>query len=197
MSWRTVYGYFARWRDDGLWSRILKALNRRAKGRLFCIDSSYVRVNVSASNPAGGQHAQAMGASRGGLTTKIHALVDGRGRAMRLILSAGNVVDITRAPELVKGIASMGCSVLVADKGYDSDALRALLYEQHTFPCFAVSRKRLTSRDFHRGFYRKRHRIENFFCSIKKYRRIATRYDKLASSFLAFVSLAAILHWIR
>ena|ERR1051325_6528990 len=136
-----------------------------------------------------------MGPSRGGLTTKIHALVDGRGRAIKLILGAGNVADITRAPELVKGLGRTACTVLVADKGYDSDALRVLLYKQHIFPCFAVSRKRLTSRDFHRGFYRKRHRIENFFAAVKKHRRIATRYEKLASSFLAFVTLATILHW--
>jgi transposase len=138
---------------DGIWTRILKAFTKRAKGRLFCIDSSYVRVNGSASNPAGGQDVQAMGPSRGGLTTKIHALVDGRGRALRLVLSAGNKVDITQAPDLVKGLGPMGCTVLIGDKGCDSDALRALLYEQHIFPCFAVNRKRITNRDFHRGFY--------------------------------------------
>jgi len=85
----------------------------------------------------------------------------------------------------------MGCGMLAVDNGYDPDALRPLLYQQHIFPCFAVNRKRLTTRDFRRDFYR----IENFFCSIKKHRHIAIRYDKLASSFLAFVCLAAILHW--
>src|SRR5262245_16198757 len=84
--WRTVYGYFAQWRESGLWLRLLKSLQRRASGRLFSVDATYVRVNHSGANPRGGQDAQAIGVSRGGLTSKIHALVDGQGRAMRLLL---------------------------------------------------------------------------------------------------------------
>jgi transposase len=114
-----------------------------------------------------------------------------------LLLSAGNVADISMAPALVRDIGRFGCTTVLADKGYDSDALRLLLVEQNVFPCLAVSHKRVESRPFHRGYYRKRHRVENFFCALKRHRRIATRYDKLASSFSAFVCLAAILHWLR
>ncbi len=139
---------------------------------------------------------QEMGPSRGGLTTKIHALVDGKGRALMLLLSGGNVADPTAAPELIMALKRSGCAALVGDKGYDSDALRAMLLKLHIFPCFALNRTRIQKRPFHRGFYRRRHRVENFFCVLKRQRRIATRYDKLASSFLAFVTIAAILHWI-
>jgi transposase len=195
--WRTVYGYFVRWREAGLWPRILCALTKRAKGRLRFIDASYIRVHQSGSNPRGGQHAQALGVSRGGLTTKIHALVDGRGRALKLLLSAGNVADITMAPALVARLGRAGCGTLVADKGYDSDALRALLIEKDIFPCLGVSRKRIEKRLFHKGYYRHRHHVENFFGRLKRHRRVSTRYDKLASSFLAFVTLSSILHWIE
>ena len=71
LHWRTVYGYFLRWRDAGLWPRLLRGLVRRAQGRLCFIDASYVRVHQSGTNPRGGQAAQALGVSRGGLTTKI------------------------------------------------------------------------------------------------------------------------------
>jgi transposase len=195
--WRTVYGYFMRWRRAGLWTRILQDLTKRAKGRLCFIDGSYIRVHQNGSNPRGGQAAQAIGTSRGGLTTKIHALVDGRGRALKLLLSAGNVVDIKMAPALVADLDRKSCGTLVADKGYDSDALRALLVEKDIFPCLGVSRKRRESRPFHRGYYRHRHHVENFFARIKRHHRVATRYDKLAASFLAFVALSAILHWIE
>jgi transposase len=195
--WRTVYGYFARWRQAGLWERLLGPLTRQSKGRLCFIDASYVRVHQSGANPAGGQEAQALGVSRGGLTTKIHALVDSRGRVLKLLLSAGNVVDIKMAPALVQDLSLEQCGTVVADKGYDSDALRILLLEKGIFPCFAVSRKRVERRTFHKGYYRKRHRVENFFARLKRHRRVSTRYDKLASSFLAFTTLSAILHWLE
>ena len=196
-NWRTVYGYFVGWRDSGLWPRLLRALTRRAKGRLCFIDASYIRVHQSGANPRGGQQAQALGVSRGGLTTKIHALVDGKGRALKLLLSAGNVVDIKMAPALVADLDRRTCGTLVADKGYDSDALRALLIAKNIFPCLGVSRKRVEKRLFHKGYYRHRHHVENFFSKLKRHRRVSTRYDKLASTFYAFVTLSSILHWLE
>lgn len=195
--WRTVYGYFTLWTRLGLWARLLQKLQRRATGKLYAIDSTYVRVNQSGANPRGGQAAQHMGPSRGGLTTKIHAVVDGRGRPVVLALSAGNIADSIKAPELFAQLTTGRASAMLGDKGYDSDALRCQLYELGIFPCLAATAKRCESRAFHRGFYRRRHRVENFFCALKKHRRLATRYDKLAASFFAFVSLASILHWLR
>ena len=195
--WRTAYGHFARWRDLGLWERILGALAKKARGRLRFIDASYIRIHHSGLNPAGGREAQAIGLSRGGLTTKIHALVDGHGRALKLLLSAGNLADITIAPALVCDLHERDCGTLVADKGYDSDALRALLVEKNIFPCLALNATRKQRRFFHRGYYRHRHQVENFFACLKRHRRVATRYDKLATSFAAFVTLSAILNWIE
>lgn len=195
--WRTIYGHFARWRERGLWDRILHGLTRQARGRLRFIDASYIRVHHSGLNPRGGQADQAMGPSRGGQTTKIHALVDGRGRALKLLLSAGNVADVTMAPALVADLRPGECGTLVADKGYDSDALRALLVEKNIFPCLALNGTRKERRFFHRGYYRHRHHVENLFQSLKRHRRVATRYEKLATSFAAFVTLSAILHWLE
>jgi transposase len=129
-------------------------------------------------------------------TPKIHALVDGQGRALKLLLSAGNVADIAMAPALVAGLSGSQCGTLVADKGYDSDAWRVLLVEKDIFPCLAINATRKENRSFHRGYYRKRHHVENFFAALKRQRRVATRYEKLATSFAAFVTLGAILNWI-
>ena len=197
LPWRTVYGYFAGWRDEGLWSRLFKSLAKRSRGPMFCIDSTYIRVQQSGANPAGGQCAQAMGPSRGGLTTKVHAIVDRDQRPVVLALSAGNIADSIKAPELFSELDPTRCKTVVGDKGYDSDALRCQLYELGIRPCLAATTKRIEKRPFHKGCYRRRHRVENFFCSLKKHRRVATRYDKLATSFLAFVLLASILHWLR
>ena len=171
-------------------------LAKKAQGRLRFIDASYIRVHHSGLNAKGGRAAQAIGLSRGGLTTKIHALVDGQGRALKLLLSAGNMADIAMAPALVAGLSGSQCGTLVADKGYDSDALRVLLVEKDIFPCLAINATRKENRSFHRGYYRKRHHVENFFAALERQRRVATRYEKLATSFAAFVTLGAILNWI-
>jgi transposase len=197
MSWRTVYGYFAHWRDTGLWQSVFKTLTKGCQGPMFSVDSTYVRVNRSGANPTGGQSAQAMGPSRGGLTSKVHAVVDRRGRPVVLELSAGNIADSIKAPDLFRQLKPAQCSTMLGDKGYDSDALRIQLYELGIFPCLPATSWRKETRPFHKGYYRHRHRVENFFCSLKLHRRIATRYEKLASSFLAFVHLASILIWIR
>ena len=197
VNWRTVYGYFAGWRDQGLWNRIFKTLTKSSCGPMFSVDSTYVRVHHSGANPRGGQTLQAMGPSRGGLTSKVHAIVDRKGRPVVLALSAGNIADSIKAPELFKQIPAGSCSTMLGDKGYDSDALRIQLYEMGVFPCLAATSWRKEKRPFHRGFYRRRHRVENFFCSLKRHRRISTRYDKLTSSFMAFVHIASILHWIH
>jgi transposase len=180
----------------GLWDRLLQKLQQRAVGKLYAIDSTYVRVNQSGANPAGGQAEQQMGPSRGGLTTKVHAMVDGRGRPVVLVLGPGNIADSIKAAELFARFKSKGCTTILGDKGYDSDALRCQLYQLGILPCLAATAKRIEKRPFHRGLYRRRHRVENFFCTLKKHRRVSTRYDKLASSFLGFVCLASILHWL-
>jgi hypothetical protein len=85
-------------------------LAKKAQGRLRFIDASYIRVHHSGLNAKGGRAAQAIGLSRGGLTTKIHALVDGQGRALKLLLSAGNMADIAMAPALVAGLSGSQCT---------------------------------------------------------------------------------------
>jgi transposase len=197
VHWRTIYGYFAQWRDAGVWQTILQTLTQGSRGPMFCVDSTYVRVHASGANPRGGQEPQAMGPSRGGLTSKVHAIVDRRARPVVLALSAGNIADSIQAPQLFAQVDPARCSTMLGDKGYDSDALRIALYERDIFPCLAATAKRVEKRPFHRGYYRHRHRVENFFCALKRHRRVATRYDKLAASFLAFVTIASILHWIR
>jgi transposase len=112
-----------------------------------------------------------------------------------LILTAGNVSDITVAPLLLA--AAKGARYLLADKAYDADKLRKFLRQNKTVPVIPgrSNRKRAIPLDTSR--YRSRHLIENAFCRLKDFRRIATRYDKLATNFLAAVTLASILaYWI-
>jgi transposase len=142
-----------------------------------------------------GAKAQAIGPSRGGQTTKVHILTDVVGRPFKLMVTPGNVSDVTVAPHLLAGVR--GARYVLADKGYDADTLRRTVRQVRAVPVIPgrVTRKRTIAFDKRR--YLDRHLIENAFCRLKDFRRVATRYDKLAANFLSAVALAATLaFWI-
>ncbi len=136
-----------------------------------------------------------MGRSRGGLTTKVHALVDARGLPIRMMLTAGQVHDSQAVPALLDGLAAD--EVVVADKGYDADWIRAMIEERNAAPNIAAKSTRKQRFCFSKSLYRERNRIERFFCRMKQFRRIATRYEKLAANYLGMLKLAAIRLWLR
>jgi transposase len=142
-----------------------------------------------------GAKAQDIGPSRGGQTSKLHALTDVLGRPFAFALTPGNVSDMKAAPVLLSQLN--GARYLVADKGYDANALRIALRRQGTVPVIPgrANRKRAIAYDKRR--YRDRHLIENAFCRLKDFRRVATRYDKLARNFLSAVALATLIaFWV-
>jgi transposase len=138
-----------------------------------------------------GRSIQAIGRSRGGWTTKIHALTDVLGRPYALMLTAGNVSDVKAAPALLERAGPM--RYLLGDKGYDANRLRKALRENGTSPVIPGRRNRKRAIRYDQERYRERHLIENAFCRIKDFRRVATRYDKLAANFLSAVALATTL----
>ena len=121
------------------------------------------------------------------MTTKLHVAVDSLGHPLRVILTAGQVSDIEQAAALIK---DQPAEFIVADKGYDSDAFVETITAQGSQAVIPPRSNRLNPRAFDRHIYMDRHLIERFFNRIKPFRRIATRYDKLAQSFLSFVHLA-------
>ena len=192
--WNSVYQYYRRWVRLGVFTELFAQIELPLQGSRFFLDSTHVKVHRCASNPAGGQASQAMGTTRGGLNTKIHAVVDGAGQPVRLLLSAGNEADITHAQTMAQEIPA---TMLVADKGYDSDAFCQWLLERGIKACIPPRANRRQKRSYSKPSYRKRHLVENFFERIKNFRRVATRYDKLADTFLGFVCLAATIVALR
>ena len=136
-----------------------------------------------------------MGRSRGGLTTKIHALVDENGRPVQLKLTAGQASDVASASELIADLPED--AMLIADKGYDADALREAVAERGAWANIPPKANRKDPICFSKYLYKARNLIERFFNKIKQFRRIATRYDKLAQNFLAALKLVAIRIWLR
>ncbi len=158
------------------------------------IDGSHVKCHQFATNPAGGQRAQAFGRTKGGLNTKICAWDEGRGRLMVVVIAPGQVYEVEAAGPLLETLRRI---LLVGDKGFDSDALRRQMLAQGCLASVPPRSGRRAPAWFHREFYRQRHKIENFFQRIKIYKRVSTRYEKLALTFLNFVLVAAVFDWLK
>ncbi len=136
-----------------------------------------------------------MGRSRGGLTTKVHALVDASGLPILLKLTEGQAHD-GRSAEDMLGSIGRG-DILLADRAYDSDALRQTLAARGARANVRPMPHRLNPPVFSKRLYRKRNHVERFFNKIKQFRAVATRYDKRDDNYLAGVKLASIRIWIR
>ena len=142
-----------------------------------------------------GARAQAIGPSRGGQTTKIHALTDVVGRPYAITLTPGNVADVSVAPALLE--RAVGARHILADKGYDADALRCAIRRIGAVPVIPGRRTRTKPIRYDRARYKERHLVENAFCRLKDFRRVATRYDKLATNFLSAVAIATLVaYWL-
>lgn len=115
--------------------------------------------------------------------------MDGRGLPLRILLTAGHVSDKATAPALLEGLSMAGD--LVADRGYDWHYLIDLIATAGGQAHIPTQRDRKVQRSVDPHLYRQRNLIERFFCKLKHFRRIATRFDKLARNFLAAVLLAS------
>ena len=136
-----------------------------------------------------------MGRSRGGLTTKIHALVDAEGRPIRLKLTEGQAHDGASARDMLDGLG-VGAT-LIADRAYDADWLRDAMAEQGAWANVRALSTRRESFPFSAWVYRRRNAVERFFNKLKHFRAVATRYDKRDDNFLASIQLASIRIWLR
>jgi transposase len=136
-----------------------------------------------------------MGRSRGGLSTKIHALVDAEGRPIRISLTPGQAHDGAAAEALLADLKPG--ATLLADKAYDSNAIRQQAQEQGIWANIPPKSNRKGSFVFSAFLYRYRNLVERFFNKLKQFRGIATRYDKNPDNFLAAIKLISARIWIR
>jgi len=142
---------------------------------------------------------QALGRSRGGLTTKIHAAVEGLGNLVAFVLTGGNVNDITQGKVLLDEVASQAAGQIhsvTADKGYDSGAFVAEIVALGAEPVIPQLSNRKNPRPVDWAQYKNRNLVERVFARLKQFRRIATRYEKLTQRFASFIHLAAAYVWL-
>src|SRR5450432_3811614 len=165
-----------------------RAIGRYADDRLDACQSAPLGIGRKR-----GEQKQAVGRSRGGRNTKIHALADAKGRLIAILLTGGEAHDRPVAERLIRRVKS--AKRMLGDKAYDSAELREELDERGTRPVIPNRSNRKQPCLFSKRLYKLRWRIEAAFNRLKDFRRIATRYDRLARNYLASVCLAAALVW--
>ncbi len=143
-----------------------------------------------------GTHRRALGRSRGGFTSKLHCLADALGRPLAFHLTIGEAADC-KAYDALIGLPERAPAALLADKGYDSDAIRGDLAERKIEAVIPGRSNRRVKIEHDRALYKQRNRIERMFGQLKINRAIATRYDQLADSFLGMVHIATARYWLK
>ena len=193
----SVYKRFARWCDKGIFQRLHQHFVNAPDMEWLIIDTPIVRAHPCAAGAlktSGGQDCQALGRSRGGFSTKIHVAVDGLGNPLRFQLSAGQQHDITCAEALIDGYSS---KYVIADTSYDAMAFVESITERGAVPVIPPRANRREPRTYDAHLYKERHLVECFINKIKHYRRVFSRFDKLAIRYMGFLSLVAAIIWLR
>ena len=147
---------------------------------------------------AKGGQGEALGRSRGGLSTKIHLVADAQGRPVRFALTGGQRADVSQAIPLLTGIEA---GAVIADKGYEGNRVLSFIRDQGAEVVIPPKSNRIQRIrpcdpwEYDRELYRQRNLIERAFNKLKQWRRIATRYDRKRMYFLSALHLVSSVIW--
>lgn len=191
--WSSVYNRFNEWSKAGKWQALFFAVRSELDDEWNFIDGTIISAHQH-STGAIGKKEEAIGKSRGGNTSKVHMLCDGHGNPIEFELTGGQVHDVNMANTL---IGRCEADTLIADKAYDSEAVRKEASEKNIETVIPRRKGSKTYYNHDRHLYRLRHLIENLFARLKHFRSIATRYEKLKRNFEAIVYLGCIIHWLK
>lgn len=192
-EWDAVYQRFRRWQKRGTWEAVWRDLQQpaaEAAKRIF-IDSSVIRAHQHSAGGAASD--RAIGRSRGGVGTKIHTAAADERTALGLALTGGQAHD---APAFQAALCDVpdetAATAVVADRAYDSDAIRADMEAAGFEAVIPPRRNRTSPAAYDREAYKQREKVERLTNRLKRMRRVATRYEKLGSVFLAMVQIACV-----
>jgi len=190
----TCYNRFVRWRQAGVWDRIMDALADGHDAAVQMIDTSVVRVHQHGACIAG-QQSPRYGPLARGPDEQDSRGGGSNGLPVHLALTPGEAHDNRLCSVLLSALLPQ--TMLLADRGYDADWIRELARQQGAWANIPPKRNRKDPICFSPYLYRARNLVERFFNKIKQCRRVATRYDKLAADYPAFIKLASIRIWLR
>ncbi len=201
-NWHTIYMRFSRWSASGVLARVFERLQQEQliDPDVLGLDSTTVKVHPDAAGALRKRGPQAIGRSRGGMTTKIHMVAADARTAIIYAISPGQDHDGPHGRELLQRLGPRTKQpegeqlqlFLVADRAYERNETRQPALALGYTPVIPPKANRRHQWDYDRDIYKRRNEIERLFRRIKAYRRVFTRYDKLDMIFLAFITLALI-----
>lgn len=196
-KWNSVWRCYRRWCDSGMWDYILARIVEEATEAevLRMLDTSHVKAHQDAARTSQSPEEQCLGKTKGGRNTKVSAVVNAEGKAIKLVLVPGNQHDSKSALKSL-GTQLNGATVL-ADKAYDTNEIRKHVEDNGGTPNIPPKANRIDPPSYDKELGKQRRKVENFFCRIKSYRRVSTRYDKLAVTYMGFVTLSSIVDWLK
>lgn len=209
--WQTVASSFYRWQKAGVWQRILTALqeqrdaSNQADWEKHYVDGTIVRAHQHAAGAKGGApETEALGRSQGGFSTKVHLRAEGSGKPMTFVLTPGQFHEAPIFEQLMEqGVVKRANGQIrrrpkriIADKGYTGKKIRQYLRQRAIRVTIPTRKNERRSSRFDRALYRERNRVERLINRLKQFRRVATRYEKRASNYLAMGIIASIVLWI-
>ncbi|MCR9196627.1 MAG: IS5 family transposase [Hyphomonas sp.] len=183
-KWNTIYRRFRDWARAGVFDRVFNALSDEPDMEVAMIDATIVKVHRHGQGSKGGLFSQAIGKSKSGWTTKILALTDALGNLVRFILLPGHRYDTVGVAPLIEGLHF---DALLADKAYDSNWIISEMNDRGAVICISQRPQRKAPMAIDIEMYKWRHLVENFFCKLKEFKRIAMRADKTDTSFSAMI----------
>ena len=196
-KWNSVFKRFSRWCRHGIWLALHSGCSHLPDLQNILIDSTVIRAHPCAAGAAeSSAGAEALGRSRGGFGTKIHAITDGLGNPLDFVLTGGQAHDASQAEALL-GLTPEGAEAFIGDKGYDSDALVQAIEARGMEAVIPPRSNRKEGREVDWFVYKERHLIECFFNKIKHYRRIFSRFEKLARNYMGMLRFVSTLIWLR
>jgi transposase len=194
-DWRAVHKRFKEWSKRNIWQKLFAFAQKDPDMEVAIIDSTIVRAHACAAGYGyKSQEKEALGRSKGGFSTKIHIHVDALGNPIKFILTPGNRNDITQAKRLIEGVFDVP---VIADKIYGSKKFIDDLNQRECEPVIPPKSNSKQPWSYDEHLYEERHLVECFIGKIKHFRRIFSRFDKAALSYLSFLHFAGALIWFR
>ncbi|GAA5482003.1 IS5 family transposase IS427 [Haloferula sargassicola] len=194
-KWNSVYRFHLRWANKGVFAALLaRHVEQHGNDGFKVIDATFVKVHQDACRFGQAPEERGLGKSKGGRNSKVNACVNRKGKALALLLRPGNEHESKAARELLGDLEDV---VVLGDRGYDDDTLRTHIKAGGGVALIPGKANRKEEPFYIPQIGRERRVVENFFARIKRYRRVNTRYDRRAETFMAFVNLAALADWIR
>lgn len=194
-KWNSIFKRLSRWCANGSWEKLFSFVSEEADLQDISLDGSNIRAHACAAGAKkSSADAEALGRSKGGFGTKIHALCDGLGLPIKFALTGEQDAECMQAIPLLKNV---GASAVLADKDYNTNELREWLKARGIKAVIPPKSNRTEEIDCDYWHYKERHVVECLFGKFKHYRRVATRYEKKAINYMGMLSFASVLLWLR